>query len=702
MFKFKSLRTKLLVLIGVLILISFSISILVSTNKSMSIAEQSNHEMVKQMAYNYGNLVGSELNGSMDTARIVAQAFEGIKSSAITDRRSANSILKNVLSKNNKILGAWACFEADSFDGKDKEYINTEGTDATGRYISYYSRTGDGNIGLEPLKDYNVDGEGDYYQIAKKTQKEVILEPFIYNVQGKETLLTTLVVPIISDGRFIGAVGVDISLNTFQNIVSKISPLETGYASLISNNGVYVGHKDNKKLGKNIGDSEKMNHIKNSIKEGKEIEISLKSETLNKNEHNVYVPIKIGEVLTPWSLSISVPEEKIIEDATELRNYSIVIALGSIVAVISILFVIVSNIVKPIKKTIFMLKDIAEGEGDLTKKLEVKTNDEIKELADWFNIFVDKIRNLVSEVKDNAYSLSGSSNEINIIMEQSNKGMEQISISVNQVSNSIENNASVIEETNASIEEFNMNTDIISEQAENAYEGSKNILSSANIGVENVKEVVEVIRKVKESTDNVYETVRELKVSSDEIGEIVSLITSISEQTNLLALNAAIEAARAGEQGRGFAVVAEEVRKLAEESKVSAGKITELISKIQTKSNEADVAIKEGNELVKIGVDKTIVTNNQFNRIFEDIKDVSGKIDTMLNSSKQQSQIASEMVKAMDEISKATQNNVSEIQQINAVIEEQVSSFEEITASMNEVNNMSTVLKEYTDKFKIE
>ncbi|WFD10957.1 methyl-accepting chemotaxis protein [Tepidibacter hydrothermalis] len=396
-----------------------------------------------------------------------------------------------------------------------------------------------------------------------------------------------------------------------------------------------------------------------------------------------------------------------IKESTQksVKNIQSIIVVSIITSIIvAILFgaYISILITKPIIKTTNMLKDISEGEGDLTRRLEETTKDEIGELAKYFNLFVDKIHFLISQTKSNANILGESSNQVSLAIEEANEGIESIASEMNNISSSIQNNASVVEEATASIEELATSSQVIYDETEIASKNSKNILESAQLGAESIKEVVESINEAKNSTNEVYAIIEDLKISSDQIDEIVSIITSISEQTNLLALNAAIEAARAGEQGRGFAIVADEVRKLAEESKKSAENISLLIHQVQKKTNNADISIKQGQEFVTISVQKATNTNSIFENILDSIESTTDKIHMISNLAKQESEISNDMAKAIDEIAKTTQDNALASEEINSFIEGQVSTFEEIGASIDELNSMSQVLKEQTDKFKVE
>ncbi len=693
MFKFRNLKTKLIFMIGVAVFISFVTTIAFVTIKSNKIAKKMSFEETEQIAKNYGNYVKAEIEIAMDASRTLAQTFEGLKNAENVDRETLNSILKNILEENQNFIAVWTCWEPNSLDGKDLEFVNAVGHDETGRFIPYWSRD-NGNITVVPLVDYDV-------LIPQNIHEEIIFDPYYYPVGGKEILITSLFVPILEDGKFLGVVGIDISLETLQKNIKTIKPFETGYAALIANNGTYVAHKDDDHLGKDIGTTNERIEAKKSIKEGKAYDTIIKSNSTNEEVYRYFTPVNIGETKTPWSFAVSIPMDKVLEDANEIRNFSLILGLISIIIVLIVIYFIANSIVRPIQRTTDMLKDIAQGEGDLTKRIEVYTDDEIGELSKYFNLFIEKIQNLVERVKDNADTLSESSNQISLGMEQANQGIEEIASGISNVSHSSQNNASVVEEATASIEELSSSTEIVSKESEYAFKSSQFILEAATLGGKNILEVVETNNKVKKSTNEVYDVIKDLKNTSDKIGEIVSIITKISEQTNLLALNAAIEAARAGEHGKGFAVVAEEVRKLAEESKESASAISSLIYEIQNKSNSANQAITEGQDLVEMSVEKSNHTSEQFKSILESIKEMNEKIEMISHSSIQQAQIAEEMAKAMDEISSSTQENASSTQQMNGVIEEQVSSFEEIGSSMEALSSMAMKLKNQTDQFKV-
>ncbi|WP_176461699.1 methyl-accepting chemotaxis protein [Anaeromicrobium sediminis] len=392
-------------------------------------------------------------------------------------------------------------------------------------------------------------------------------------------------------------------------------------------------------------------------------------------------------------------------NSNKQTQQSIIMLLGLVSIILLLIIVIAFTTVFSIKKrldlTIDMMKDLAEGDGDLTKRLEVKTKDELGEIADLLNTFVGKIRATVSEVVSASATLTQFGGTLSTAITEANSGMEEIATSINTISDSVQNVAGVTEETTASIEEMSSSAETISIESNKSFDNSKLVLESANQGAKLIEEVVDSIDKVKDSSSHVSQVINELKQSSGKISDIVLIMTNISEQTNLLALNAAIEAARAGDAGKGFSVVAEEVRKLAEESKKSADDITQLISGIQQQIEKTNNIIMNENQLVDTSVKKVYDTNDSFKKILNVIQEISMKIEMIAQSSEQQSVISNDMTKAIDSLSQETQTNASAAQQITAGIEEQVGTFQEIGSNIEELNNIVKNLKGQADKFKI-
>lgn len=364
-------------------------------------------------------------------------------------------------------------------------------------------------------------------------------------------------------------------------------------------------------------------------------------------------------------------------------------------------FLLATLISKPIQNVNVMLKDISEGEGDLTKTLDIHTKEEMGTMAKLFNQFVSKIKEVVIQVKKSSSTLSSYTDEIHDAIEQANESIEQINVEVQSMIDGLQNNASVVEQTTASIQELSSSAQMISKEAGLVVTDSEQVLSASKQGVEKLAKVVESIEQVKISSESMAYVIDTLKHSSEEIVSIVNIINAIAEQTSLLALNASIEAARAGEHGRGFSVVADEVRKLAEQSKGSAFKINDIISQISTDIQGASTTMSKEKILVDRSVVEAHDTNVSFSKILDLIVGIDSKISNISEGAMHQSQISEEMAKAIDELSDIMQGNVASSERIGVNIENQVATFEEIAASITELKNMATVLENETNRFKV-
>jgi methyl-accepting chemotaxis protein len=385
------------------------------------------------------------------------------------------------------------------------------------------------------------------------------------------------------------------------------------------------------------------------------------------------------------------------------RTMMMLLVTVAIITLIAIGFaIILSNIIsRPLTNVNRMLSDISEGEGDLTKELEINTKEEIGTLARLFNQFVTKIRNVVVQVKESATSLTNYTDEIHDAIEQANESIELVNFEVKNMVDGLQNSASVVEQTTAGIQELSSSAQMISKEADAVASDSKQVLSASKDGVLKLSRVVGSIEQVKTSTESMSSVIGALKLSSDEIVGIVNMINAIAEQTSLLALNASIEAARAGEHGRGFSVVAEEVRKLADQSKGSAFKINEIISQISKDIHGANETMIKEQALVDISVGEANDTSVSFNQILSLIEAIAVKMTNISHGAQQQSMISEEMAKAIDELSHVMQGNVASSERIGESVESQVATFEEIAASITELKNMAGLLETETNRFKV-
>jgi methyl-accepting chemotaxis protein len=349
---------------------------------------------------------------------------------------------------------------------------------------------------------------------------------------------------------------------------------------------------------------------------------------------------------TTATLGIEATKAGTAESVASLTSASNVMVVGLIVVVLmgmSIAMLISRGLTRPIRMIVDRIKDIAEGEGDLTKRVDLNSRDELGELATWFNAFVTKVHDIVFEVAQATRDVAGAATEIAASSEQMATGMNEQSQQVSQISSAIEEmSASVIEVARKSVE-----------AAQNATESGKVAQEGGTI----VGQTVVGMRGINDAVTSSAVSVQELGKRGQQIGQIIEVINDIADQTNLLALNAAIEAARAGEHGRGFAVVADEVRKLADRTTKATEEIAQSIEAIQRETTEAVNRMNTGTQQVQTGVERASHAGQSLELIVTKARSVAEMIQSIAAAAEQQSSASEQISRNIESITAVTRQS---------------------------------------------
>lgn len=522
--------------------------------------------------------------------------------------------------------------------------------------------------------------EPHFYDV--RTQKHIFDAPTQEQIDSK-TLerVAILTVPIVlADGRIGGAVSLDLLLTRFQDIIAGVKPFGTGYAVLMSNSGIIMSSPNESIIGTDYRTITYMSGVLptdviNAYSSGKTLVENWHNTSTSKNMGMVVLPIELADI-KPLGLAVGFA----INDAykeVEMPKMLFVsrLILAFIVVIIMCTYLITKrSIIRYLNQFMEALKDLTEGDGDLTKQIIIKTGDEFEVLAGYLNKFVLNLRTLVRDVKTAADEVASGNNQLAATMEELSTTFSSQS---EQVSTVARNMDTINDSSKIIVESLALNVKKMDDAKQSMIEGSDQL----NVAVGNMN-------LIKEKNKSLSVTVGDLAESSSKIGDILGVINDIADQTNLLALNAAIEAARAGDAGRGFAVVADEVRKLAERTQSSTSEIASIISSLQKETTAASTEMANSSESVEEGLQNI----NKTDEVFKTVVEVVGEIDA---TTREVNGGISDQFHMVQDINDSTQG-------IAAGIEESVHAVNEVSSTVAHLQNRAEVLKNLTSKFKVD
>ncbi|MFD1451275.1 methyl-accepting chemotaxis protein [Oceanobacillus sojae] len=552
--------------------------------------------------------------------------------------------------------------------------------------VSAYAGSEDGAF-MEASTDV-IEGDYDprerswYIEAMANPGETIISEPYVS--AGADSDMVVTVSKALEDGS--GVVGLDLSIDFIQQVASGVQIGKNGYAILLDKTQHFIYHPV-MEIGEEASEA-----FYNSLYDSGSGEFEYNYEDTDK------IMVYGTNDLTGWKIAGTIDYSEIQTEAATVFNTLLIVLISAVIIGLAVTVFIVRSIVKPIKE----LKEKAHiiSTGDLTQSIEVKTKDEIGELGTAFNEMQNSLKELIRDVEFNAQQVAASAEELNANADQMTSSSEQVSLAIQEVSSSSETQLNGTEDSANSLEEVSTGVGRIVESSSQVAELVNQMSEQAEIGGKAVTDTLNQMTSIQSSVDNTNVNIMSLMTRSNEVSTILKVITDISEQTNLLALNAAIEAARAGEHGKGFAVVAEEVRKLAEQSKTSAGEISAIVQGIQTDVKDAVEKMSQVTANVDKGLEVSDDAMDKFKGIIQSSTDIKPQMEEVMAISEQMSAAVQEVASTANDLASIARNNAASSQEVAASTEEQLASMEEISAAAKSLSSMAEGLTEKINQYK--
>jgi len=707
--------TVIMIVLSLFSIGSVGIVLLVRTRSSISSLSQ---QYTVSLAEKSASEIESYLDGYWYTTETLAQVLKQYQNIVEENRRSLiNVIVRGLVEEYPEIIAAWCYWEPDALEGNDLQYAGTPGSFPNGRFCPYWYRDGD-TIKLDRMDDSGA-AELDFYLITRESDGGTIFDPYIYEVGGKSMMITTIAFPILSrNGKIMGIAGIDIGIEEIQKISQSSKPYEDAVVAVFSNDGTVTGHFDENRIGEDMRQTELdmagpyMDSLYTAVRTGKEFIFTNHIAAINEDMKIIATPIQIGNSTKSWSLAVGILMKTVMAPVYTMMEITIVISVVILAAGIVASIFISRSISKPIVKVAHTLKDISQGEGDLTRSIVNNSSDEVGDLAHYFNLTLEKIKNLIISVKNEAASLSDIGSDLASNMNETAAAVNEITANIRSIKGRVINQSASVSQTHATMEQVVANINKLGNHVENQSSHVSEASSAVEEMVANIKSVtgtlvhnannVKILREASEvgksGLQEVAGDIQEIARESEGLMEINLVMENIASQTNLLSMNAAIEAAHAGDAGRGFAVVADEIRKLAESSGEQSKTISIVLKKIKesidqiTRSTEN---VLTRFEAIDSGVKTVSDQENNIRNAMEEqgigskqILEVVGSVSEITQQVRSGSR---EMLEGSKEVIQESKNLEMATQEITSGMNEMASGADQINVAVNRVNEISSM-----------
>jgi methyl-accepting chemotaxis protein len=504
-------------------------------------------------------------------------------------------------------------------------------------------------------------------------------------------------IPILNEqGEFIGAIQPEVDASKLLQLIENIKIGESGYAYLLSADGFYIAHPDDKKVGRNYKEFAlpgKIEAYQNTVFAKDQGTVSYPEQSESKSASFTKVES------SNWKLIVTAPANEVFKTVQQIQNKAVILMIAALILISLIAIYVASFMTRSILDISRMMTQVSQG--DLTGRLKVKGKDELERVKESINSMLDSFTDIIRKITQSTEHVAASSEELTAIANDSTQASEHIVKSVDVVVRGSEVQVQGSEETTVAMEEMATGVQTIAISASTVADTALNVVQEVSAGSQDIQHAISQMIKMSQSVEDTAAIVRSLETKSHAIQQTVQLISEIAGQTNLLALNASIEAARAGEHGRGFSVVAAEVRKLAEQTTTATNHISSHIQDTLQAITEAAASMNNGLSEVSLSVTQVEKTGVTFGVIQKSVQHVNDQIQEVSAVTEQISAGTQEVSASMAEMAVIMKNSSNKLNEVSRAAGDQHHSMKEILSASESLSTMSNELQEMVSRFKI-
>lgn len=534
-----------------------------------------------------------------------------------------------------------------------------------------------------------------YYKPAMEANGLYFSEPYADVNNG--TMLMGIFYPVKDDNdQVIGFVVADIAFKDIPDIMQSYSLGSTGYSVLTTKDGDILYHPDQDKVLK-----QKFNESEGELGEIGQRMMAGESgvQLINDQDERRYIGYASSED-TGWSVALTIAEKEVLEELGSFTWITIGGFAGATTLLVLICYVVLRSILRSIPKLLAKMKQIEDG--DLTVQFEVKSNNELGQIAQGIQKMIEKIYSMIQMVGNTSQVLNQSSNDLQVISTKTASTMNDTAVAINEIASAT--NYQSVESDNILTKtmELSHQIDGIANDATVMEQMVKTSSEQSENGLDIVTQLSQWAEENNKSTQAISALIHDIDASRSEIASFVGTVHQIATQTNLLALNASIEAARAGEQGKGFAVVAGEVRKLAEQTAAATQEIYKKVGFIEEKTKLSVQHTVEGLRIAEENAKSVDATKQLFSHISKDLEELKLRMNQISRGTLNIHQHKDEILHALETISATTEENSASTQEVSASTQEQLESIEKVAELSDQLNQISKQLQKELGQFKVE